>query len=250
MTLTNFPKRTLKPRKSGITMVIDNGYGERMLEDYFEIGHAYIDMLKFGWGSALISNNLEKKITLCKKYNIKTYLGGTLFERFLKNNQINEYHNLAKSLKVDIIEISDGTIDIENKEKLEYIKKFKDSFQVVSEIGNKNKGSLIKTEDLYQAKQELIEGAFKIVFEGRESGNVGIFDDKKEIRKKLVDDIYLVLEGYEDSIIWETPLKSQQAWFINYKGNKVNLGNINLQDIISLESLRLGLRSDTFFKFS
>ena len=120
---------------------------------------------------------------MCKKYNIKTYLGGTLFERFLKNNQVKEYHNLAKSLKVDIIEISDGTIDIEPKEKLEYIKRFKDSFQVVSEIGNKNKESLIKTEDLYQAKQELAEGVSKIVFEGRESGNVGIFDDKKKLER-------------------------------------------------------------------
>ena len=250
MTFLKLPKRNKKPREEGISMIIDNGYGIKLLEDFLEIGADYIDMIKFGWGTSIITNNLKEKIQLCNKYNIKTYLGGTIFELAVINNKIEEFFQYAKKLNIDIVEISDGTIQIDKGKKLELIKLFSKSFITISELGSKIENSILEKKVILSAIDELEAGAWKVIFEGRESGTVGIYNADYSVKKDLIENIIKIFEGRENSIIWETPKKLQQAWFINYLGNKVNLGNVPLADIISLETLRLGLRSDTLFKYN
>lgn len=249
MSFLKLPDRSKKPRNNGISMIIDNGYGTNLFEDYLAIAGDFIDMIKFGWGTAVITNNLKEKIKICNKYNIKTYLGGTLFELAVFNKKIEELITFSKELNIDILEISDGTINLDKQDKNQLISLLSKKFTIISEIGSKD-DSPINQELIDRALEQLEAGAWKVIFEGRESGSVGIYNSDNSVKKELVEIISKTFKGKEEKIIWETPTKSQQSWFINYLGNNVNLGNIKLSETISLETLRLGLRSDTFFKFT
>ncbi|MGD0754702.1 MAG: phosphosulfolactate synthase [Bacteroidales bacterium] len=242
------PERPLKPRDSGITMVMDKGLSIREAEDFMSVGSEYTDFVKLGFGTSLITPGFEKKIALYKKAGAVPYFGGTLFEAFIVRNMFQEYIDFLDKNEIELVEVSDGSFDIEHKRKLEYINKLAERGTVISEVGSKKK-DVIYTPDEWVAmmKAELNAGSVKVIAEARESGTTGIYNEDGSINNKIICGIadHVKLEN----VIWEAPLKSQQTWFIKNFGANVNLGNITPHEIIPLESLRLGLRGDTFFQF-
>jgi phosphosulfolactate synthase len=242
------PERPVKPRNSGLTMVMDKGLSIREAEDFMSVGSEYTDFVKLGFGTSLITPGFEKKISIYKKAGVVPYFGGTLFEAFVIRNMFKEYIEFLDKHKIDLVEVSDGSYDIEHSRKLEYIKTLSKRGTVISEVGSKKK-EVIYTPDEWVAmmKSELDAGSVKVIAEARESGTTGIYNEDGSINNKIISAIseHVKLEN----VIWEAPLKSQQAWFIKHFGANVNLGNIAPYEIIPLESLRLGLRGDTFFQF-
>jgi phosphosulfolactate synthase len=242
------PERPLKPRDSGITMVMDKGLSIREAEDFMSVGSEYTDFVKLGFGTSLITPGFEKKIAIYKKAGAVPYFGGTLFEAFIIRNMFKEYIDFLDKNEIELVEVSDGSFDIEHKRKLEYINKLAERGTVISEVGSKKK-DVIYTPDEWVAmmKAELNAGSVKVIAEARESGTTGIYNEDGSVNNKIICGIadHVKLEN----VIWEAPLKSQQTWFIKNFGANVNLGNIAPHEIIPLESLRLGLRGDTFFQF-
>ncbi|HNW75416.1 MAG TPA: phosphosulfolactate synthase [Bacteroidales bacterium] len=246
--LTFLSSRTGKPRNTGITMVMDKGLSVRQAEDVVNAASDYIDFVKFGFGTGLISNNIAEKVRVYQKAGISTFPGGTLFEAFVIRDEFDEYRKLLKKLKCDTVEVSDGSIKMDHKIKCRYIKELAKDFIVLSEVGSKEASRQIKAEDWVDMMQkELRAGATKVIGEGRESGSAGIFSPSGKAHISLIREILSHIEL--DQIIWEAPLKSQQAWFIKEFGPNVNLGNIPYQEALALETIRLGLRVDTFFHF-
>jgi len=247
------PKRENKPRKTGLTMALDKGLGYETAKSLMEIAGEYVDFLKFGWGTIIIHDReiIKKKIEMYKSFNIKPYTGGTLFEIAYKNNKITEFFKEAKSMGFDCIEISDGSIDIEHEEKLEFIAKAKEKgFYVLSEVGKKDidKDAAIDIDTrIDMVKRELEAGSNNVIIEARESGmSIGVFNEKGIAKEEEVD--YLAKNLPMENIIWEAPNKNQQVYFVLKFGKDVNLGNISSDDITSLETIRRGLRGDTLGK--
>lgn len=244
----DLPKRTAKPRKAGITMVMDKGLSLRQTEDFLDTTSDFVDYVKLGFGTSVITKNLKEKIALYKEAGIKTYLGGTLFEAFIVRNRFEDYIRFAESLKLDMAEVSDGSIVLAHDKKCEYISKLSKHFTVLSEVGSKEEGIIIHPAKwIKMMNAELKAGSYKVIAEARESGNVGIFHRNGSAHVLLINKITSKVPA--DSIIWETPQKSQQVYFIKLMGANVNLGNIAFEEVIPLETLRLGLRGDTFFTF-
>jgi phosphosulfolactate synthase len=244
----DLPKRTMKPRNSGITMVMDKGLSLRQTEDFLDASGDYVDFVKFGFGTSIITKNLKEKIALYKQAGIKTYLGGTLFEAFIARKKFDEYLKFAESLKLEMAEVSDGSIVLAHDQKCEYINKLSKHFTVLSEVGSKEEGIIIHPAKwIKMMNSELQAGSFKVIAEARESGNVGIFHRNGSAHVMLINKITSKVPA--EAIIWETPQKSQQVYFIKLMGANVNLGNIPFDEVIPLETLRLGLRGDTFFTF-
>jgi phosphosulfolactate synthase len=242
------PERPAKPRKHGLTMVMDKGLSVREAEDFMSVGSEYTDYVKLGFGTSLVTPGFEKKIVIYKKAGAVPYFGGTLFEAFIIRNMYDQFVEFIKKNEIELVEISDGSYDIEHNRKLEYINKLSGMVTVISEVGSKKK-EVVYTPDEWVSmmKSELNAGSVKVIAEARESGTTGIFNEDGSINNKIIDAIshHVKLEN----VIWEAPLKSQQAWFIKHFGANVNLGNIAPNEIIPLETLRLGLRGDTFFQF-
>lgn len=246
--LKSVPERTVKPRESGLTMVMDKGLSLREVEDMIEVSGEYIDIVKLGWATSYVTPNLDKKIQLYQKAGIPCYLGGTLFEAFVIRDQFEDYVKLVEKYKLEHIEVSDGSITIDHDLKCEYIQKLTKNYTVLSEVGSKDAAKIIPPYKWKEQMQtELDAGAWKVIGEARESGNVGLFRDSGEVRQGLVEEILTKIPL--DKILWEAPQKSQQVWFIKLCGTNVNLGNISTNDIIPLETIRLGLRGDTFHQF-
>jgi phosphosulfolactate synthase len=246
--LTFIPERSEKPRKSGLTMVMDKGLSVRGAEDFMSVGSEYTDYVKLGFGTSLVTPGFEKKINIYKKAGAIPYFGGTLFEAFIIRGMYDKYVEFIKKYEVDLVEISDGSYDIEHQRKLEYINKLSDMVTVISEVGSKKKEVVYSPDQwVSMMKSELEAGSVKVIAEARESGTTGIFNEDGSVNKKIIDAISHHVKL--DNVIWEAPLKSQQAWFIKHFGANVNLGNIDPHEIIPLETLRLGLRGDTFFQF-
>ncbi len=242
------PDRTEKPRGSGLTMVMDKGISLRQAEDMIDSSSDFIDYVKFGFGTSVISKNLKEKIKLYQKNNIKVYLGGTLFEAFVIRNKFDEYVKFITSLGIDSAEVSDGSINIEHDKKCEYINELAKNFTVLSEVGSKEEGVIIHPARWIKMMQaELDAGSEQVIAEARESGNVGIFHKNGSAHTLLINRIVNKIKL--ENIIWETPQKSQQVYFLKLFGANVNVGNIGVDDVIPLETLRLGLRGDTFFTF-
>lgn len=240
------PKRSAKPRTSGQTMVMDKGLSLVEAENMIESSGQYIDFVKLGFGTSLITNKLHEKIELYKKANIRPYLGGTLFEVFIIRGMFNEFVDFVKGLNIDLVEVSDGSMTMDHSNKCSYITELARSFTVLSEVGSKRTDVIIPDDEWVQMMgKELKCGAWKVIAEARESGNTGIYNKDFSANTKLIDDIVSVVDI--DNVIWEAPLKAQQAWFIQLLGAEVNLGNIAPYEVIPLETLRLGLRGDTFF---
>jgi len=246
--LDQVPERPVKPRAHGLTMVMDKGLSLREAEDMISVSGDYIDLLKLGFGTAYVTPQLDKKISLYRSAGIAVYFGGTLLEAFLIRNQLDDYVKLVEKYKLEHIEISDGSIIMPHEKKCQIIRRLSKIATVITEVGSKEEGILIHPNVWISMMQEEIKaGAWKVIAEARESGTVGIFRPSGKAHVVLINKI--VAKVPQEKIIWETPSKSQQAYFIKLLGSNVNLGNIAPADILPLETLRLGLRSDTFFSF-
>lgn len=247
-TLNNIPERTEKPRSNGITMVMDRGLSITEVENFLEVGGPHADIVKLGWATSFVTPNLADKLRVYREADMPTYFGGTLFEAFVVRNQFDDYRRTLDKFGMKYAEVSDGSIDIPHEEKCEYIRKLSDQVTVISEVGSKDAQKIFapyKWIKLMQA--ELEAGSWKLIAESREGGNVGIYRDSGEVREGLIDEILTQIP--EETIIWEAPQKDQQVWFIKLIGANVNLGNIAPSEVIPLETIRLGLRGDTFNYF-
>lgn len=246
--LIHLPQRTQKPRTNGLTMVMDKGLSLRQAEDLVSSGSDYIDFVKLGFGTSLVSKNVKEKVKLYKSANIKVYVGGTLLEAFIIRNQFDNYLRYIEDLGLDCAEVSDGSIELDHDKKCEYINQLAKNYTVLSEVGSKEEGVIIHPARWIKMMQnELEAGSFKVIAEARESGTVGIFHKNGSAHTMLINRI--VNKVKIENIIWETPQKSQQVYFLKLFGANVNVGNIGVDDIIPLETLRIGLRGDTFFTF-
>ena len=246
--LSQLPERSLKPRESGLTMVMDKGLSMREAEDFLSNGSHYTDIIKLGFGTGFVTPNLQDKINLYKSAGIPVYFGGTLFEAYIVRNQFEDYLRLLDKTGIDYAEVSDGSIEMPHDTKCEYIRKLSQRATVLSEVGSKDAEKIIPpSEWIEQMESEISAGVWKVIAEARESGTVGIFRGTGEVRSGLVAEIIRKIP--QDKIIWEAPLKSQQVWFIKLYGANVNLGNIAPNELLALETLRLGLRGDSFFYF-
>jgi len=246
--ISNIPNRPDKPRKSGITMVMDKGLSTFEAKSIISSSVNSIDYIKLGFGTSAITGNIDDKIKIYQQAGINVYLGGTLFEAFYVRNLLDEYMKVVKRFNLDTIEISDGCIEIDHDIKCELINKYSKNFTVLSEVGSKDAEVHYNPEKwVGMMKKELDAGSFKVIAEARESGNVGIYSSNGKAETSLIDIISENIDS--NNIIWEAPLKAQQVWFIKKYGHNVNLGNIASNEVIALETLRLGLRGDTFFDF-
>ncbi|MGZ3920011.1 MAG: phosphosulfolactate synthase, partial [Bacteroidia bacterium] len=233
---------------NGVTMVMDKGISIRQAEDMISSSADYIDFVKLGFGTSIISKNVKEKIKLYKNAGMKVYVGGTLLEAFLIRDKFEDYMRYISDLGCDAAEVSDGSIELEHDKKCGYISRLAKDFTVLSEVGSKEEGVIIHPARWIKMMQsELEAGAFKVIAEARESGTVGIFHKNGSAHTMLISRI--VNKVKIENIIWETPQKSQQVYFLKLFGANVNVGNIGVDDVIPLETLRLGLRGDTFFTF-
>jgi phosphosulfolactate synthase len=208
----------------------------------------HTDIIKLGFGTSAISPNIETKIKLYQDAGLMVYLGGTLFEAFIIRGMLEEYIALLKKWNITMCEVSDGSIDISHEEKCKYITDLAKEFTVVSEVGSKDENVLIAPYKWIELMQKELEaGAWKVIAEAREGGNVGIFNKTGDVRSDLIDEILTKIAS--EDILWEAPKKPQQVWFVKLLGANVNLGNIAWDEIIPLETLRIGLRGDTFNTF-
>jgi len=246
--LPDLPERTKKPRKKGLTMVMDKGLSLRQALDLVSICAEYTDVVKLGFGTSLLTKDLAKKLQLYKDADIKTYFGGTLFEAFLVRDMLDDYRHYLDKYKMEFVEVSDGSIQMNHDEKCRIIEDLAKDYTVFSEVGSKEAGVIIHPNKwISMMKKEIEAGAWKVIAESRESGTVGIYRPNGNAHVTLIHKILQNVPG--EKIMWEAPKKSQQAYFIDLLGSNVSLGNISPDDIIPLETLRLGLRGDTFAKF-
>ena len=243
--LTQIPDRTQKPRTNGLTMVMDKGLSINEVHNFLEVAGPHVDIVKLGFGTSFVTPNLKDKIKVYQSYGMPIYFGGTLFEAFLIRNQFNDYINVCKEFGVTYMEVSDGSIEIPHAEKCGYIEKLTKHGTVLSEVGSKDAAHIIppyKWIELMRA--ELEAGSSYVIAEAREAGNVGIYRGSGEVREGLVQEILTQIP--QEKIIWEAPQKAQQLYFLELINCNVNLGNIAPNEVIPLESMRIGLRGDTF----
>lgn len=242
------PERSTKPRESGLTMVMDKGLSVRQAEDLLETSGHLIDLVKFGFGTSYVTPNLKEKIAIYQQHNIDCYLGGTLFEAFIVRGMFDDYRRLLDELKLTTAEVSDGAITLPMEDKCNFVRQLSSQVKVLSEVGSKMEDTVFTpSEWVNMMNTELEAGSWKVIAEARESGKLGIYDSDGVANNDLIQTI--LSEVPTDKVLWEAPVKSQQVWFINLLGSSVNLGNIAPTDVVPLETLRLGLRGDTFFSF-
>jgi phosphosulfolactate synthase len=246
--LKQIPERTAKPRESGLAMIMDKGLSIREAEDLIAASGEYIDIIKLGFGTSYVTPRLEEKIKLYQDNGIIVYFGGTLFEAYIVRNQFEDYLKVLDKYAMHHAEVSDGSIELPHDIKLDYISRLSKHVTVLSEVGSKDVEKIIPPYQWIELMQtELEAGAWKVIAEAREAGNVGVYRSSGEVREGLVQEILTKIP--EEKIIWEAPQKAQQTYFIKLVGANVNMGNIAPNDVIPLETLRLGLRSDTFTFF-
>ena len=238
------PARSPKPRQQGLTHVIDKGIALRQVENLFETAGDYVDIVKLGWGTSYVTQNLKEKIELYRSFEVPVVCGGTLFEAVIARGKLDAFKSWLTDHRFAHVEISDGTIDIPRDEKLALIADFARDFTVLSEVGSKDSEVVYAP---YQwvgwIKEELAAGAWKVITEGREGGTAGIFDSSGGMRTDLIKEIANAVGPA--NIVFEAPTKAAQSWFVKQFGPSVNLGNIPPDEVIPLETLRLGLRGDT-----
>jgi len=246
--IPHIPHRTTSPRDLGLTMMMDKGLSWRQAENFVDCCAHLTDLVKLGFGTSYVTKDLERKIEIYHKAGMKVYLGGTLFEAFIIRGMFNEYRDLLNKLNLKTVEVSDGSIELDHDLKCGYIKELSKDFTVLSEVGSKEEGILISPGKwINMMSSELEAGAWKVIAEARESGNVGIYRPNGTAHVALVNKI--IAKVPSESILWEAPKKPQQVWFIKQFGTNVNLGNIGHDEVIPLETLRIGLRGDTFHDF-
>jgi phosphosulfolactate synthase len=242
--LLDLPDRAAKPRQVGITHVLDRGLSVADVDGLIEVAGEFVDLVKLGWGTAVATGNLEAKLARYRDHGIPVVLGGTLTELAIAQNRLDRLILWLHELGLGHIEISDGTITLEHERKLELIERLSSEFIVLSEVGSKDDTRIMAPfRWVEQIETELAAGAWKVIAEARESGTVGIFRHDGEVRMGLIDEIAHAIAP--DKILFEAPRKDQQVWFVRRFGADVNLGNVIPEDVLSLETIRLGLRSDT-----
>jgi phosphosulfolactate synthase len=242
--LLNLPERATKPRQHGITHVLDRGLSVAEIDGLVEVAGEYIDLVKLGWGTAVATRNLQAKLDRYREHGIPVMFGGTLTELAIAQNRLDALVAWLHELGLVHIEVSDGTITIEHERKLELVQRLAQEFTVLSEVGSKDNTRIMAPfRWVEQIESELEAGAWKVIAEARESGSVGIFRHDGEVRMGLIDEIVHAVAP--DNILFEAPRKDQQVWFIRRFGPDVNLGNIVPEEVLSLETMRVGLRSDT-----
>jgi phosphosulfolactate synthase len=245
--LLALPERTQKPRATGLTILIDNGAPAAYFRDTIESVGELVDLVKFGWGTSLVSPHLKAKIQCLKENGVSYFFGGTLFEKFYLQGRLEDYYQYCRQHGCRYVEISNGTIDLANREKARLIREFSQEFLVLSEVGYKDSERSINLHParwIQYIEEDLAAGAYKTITEARESGTSGICRSNGELRFGLIEEI---IDSHVDmnQVIFEAPNKGLQTFFVKRLGANVNLANIALDDVVALETLRLGLRSDT-----
>jgi phosphosulfolactate synthase len=226
----------------GITHVLDKGLGPRAWADILDVAGDHITIVKLGWGTAAVTGNLGRKLEVLREKPV--VIGGTYFEVVYAKDRLDDYKAWLHSLGLQHVEISDGTVEIPRERKLELIADFARDFTVLSEVGSKDSSVEYSAEQWIQwLQEELDAGAWKVITEAREGGTAGIFDSSGGMRTELIGEIAMTVGPAH--VVFEAPTKSAQAWFIKQFGPSVNLGNIPPDEVISLETLRRGLRGDT-----
>jgi phosphosulfolactate synthase len=240
----DLPARSPKPRTAGLTHVIDKSLDLRQIEGLFDTAGDYVDIVKIGWGTSYVTKNIEDKLGLYRSLGVPIVCGGTLFEAAVARDRLDEYRGWLAQKGFTHVEVSDGTIDLPHERKLELIAELTKDFVVMSEVGSKNSDVVYAPYQWVEwMKRELDAGAWKVITEAREGGTAGIFRPTGEMRTGLIDEIVHAIDVGD--IIFEAPKEAAQAWFVRRFGPEVNLGNIPPEEVIPLETLRLGLRSDT-----
>ena len=246
LNLIQIPERTVIPRTNGITMIMDKGLSVEEVKNFISVAGPYIDLVKLGFGTAYVTNNLKEKLKVYSDNNIPVYFGGTLFEAYLVRNQLDNYIDVVKEFGLNYAEVSDGSINIPHKEKCKHIERLvKEGFTVLSEVGSKDATHIMPPYKwIEQMTAELMAGSTYVIAEAREAGNIGIYRGSGEVREGLIQEILTKIPA--EKILWEAPQKAQQLYFLNLLGCNVNLGNIAPNELIPLEAMRIGLRGDTF----
>lgn len=240
--------REPKPRRTGLTHVLDKGLGVRQVQDMLETAGDFIDILKLGWGTGYVTRNLADKIAMYREAGIPVCFGGTLLEIAIAQGKIKEYCCTVKGLGLTHVEFSTGVLEMELEKKVEYVRRLARDFVVFAEVGSKDVNAVVAPFRWVEEIKALLEaGAWKVIAEARESGTVGLYRQSGEVRSGLVDEI--IASADPANLIFEAPQKHQQVWFLKQFGPSVNLGNIATDDVIPLETLRLGLRGDTMPDF-
>jgi len=243
--LSQIPDRHPKPRITGLTMVMDKGLSTEEAKNFMSVAYPHVDIVKLGFGTSFVTPNLEEKLEVYRQFDVPVYFGGTLFEAFLIRNQFDEYISICKNYGIRYMEVSDGSITIPHAEKCGYIEKLTQHGIVLSEVGSKDAAHIIPPYKWIELmRDELNAGSTYVIAEAREAGNVGIYRGSGEVREGLVQEILTQIPG--EKILWEAPQKAQQLYFIELLGCNVNLGNIAPSEVIPLETMRIGLRGDTF----
>lgn len=242
-------QRTTKPRRTGLTWVIDTGLGVGHLDDILGVCSSHVDLVKFAFGTSMITDRLADKLDVLRRYDVEPCLGGTLFELMFISDRLSEYRSRLVDLGIRTVEISDGTIEMETADKLRAIETFADEFTVVSEVGSKDASVVVAPAKwVASIKSEFEAGSSYVILEGRESGTAGLYRTTGEMRTGLVEEV-LDAEINPENLVFEAPQKHHQVYLIDLLGPNVNLANIAASDVIACESLRQGLRGDTLLRF-
>lgn len=250
-TSLQLPPRSAKPRSAGITMMVDGGLPTRYFSDVVQSGAEYLDFVKFGWGTALVTNDLDEKIAILQEAGVAFYFGGTLFEKYVLQDRLDEFRDLCHHYSCRYIEVSNGTIDLTNTEKAGYIRKLAGEFEVISEVGFKDAE---RSENLPPSRwiecihEDQDAGANLVTLESRESGRSGICRPDGQLRFGLIEEL-LTCGLRRDSLLFEAPSTELQNFFVKRIGPDVNLGNVAATAVLGLETIRLGLRAETLMCF-
>ena len=246
--ILDLPTRTTKPRETGITHVLDKGLGLRQIEELLETCSGLIDIVKFGWGTGYVTQNLEAKIAAYREAGVPTCFGGTLLELAILQGRFDEFRRELRRLGMTHAELSTGVIELTPEERFDYIRALARDFVVLSEVGSKDAQRIIPPYLwVEQTEADLAAGSWRVICEARESGTVGLYFGSGEVRAGLIDEIVAKIDPAD--LIFEAPLKAQQVFMVKKLGSEVNLGNIASNEVIGLETLRLGLRADTMPQF-
>jgi len=245
----SLPARSAKPRAQGRTNVLDKGTPPGQLADELQVCGPYVDLAKLGWGTGLVTPCVAEKVAIYERNDVQVCLGGTLFELCYLRGELERYEAFADELGLQVVEISSGTLEIDASVKRALITRFAARYRVVSEVGSKDATAIVSPARwVEEIKGELEAGAESVILEGRESGSAGMYRGSGEIRMGLIQEI-LDAGVAPDRLIFEAPQKHQQVWLIETIGPEVNLANIPISEVLSLETLRLGLRADTLTHF-
>jgi len=244
----DLPERPPKPREEGVTHVIDTGLSTHEAEGLMSMAADYVDLVRLGWGTAYVTHDVREKIDRYRAAGVPAMLGGTLTELAWLNGRVDELSAWLEELGIEHVEVSSGTLDIPAEEKLAMVERLAERFTVFAEVGEKDPNALLAPYRWVELIRDALEaGASKVVCEGRATGDAGMYRPNGEPREGLIDEV--VHEVPAARLIFEAPRKHQQVWFIQHFGPAVNLGNVLPADVISLETLRLGLRADTLKLF-